>query len=56
MTLLVQNLLMNDEFYSLSVDVSVTVEVLKCMLEIEAKIPPSEQVIYYKNREIKVNT
>ena len=39
MTLLVQNLTKEDEFHSLDVEMDITVEGLKCLLEIESSIP-----------------
>ncbi len=42
MTLLVQNLLKNDEFHSLEVESDITLEDFKCLLEIESQIPVSD--------------
>jgi hypothetical protein len=42
MTLLVQNLTKEDAFHNLDVDVDITVEDLKCLLEIESMIPVSD--------------
>ena len=33
-------------------DLDVTVEDLKCLLEIESSIPVSEQVLFFKNKEM----
>ena len=55
MTLLVQNLIKDEAFYNLDVEVDVTVEDLKCLLEIEAQIPVSEQAVFYKNKELNEN-
>ena len=52
MTLLVQNLTEDDKFHSLEVDLDVTVEDLKCLLEIESQIPVSEQALFFKNQEL----
>jgi hypothetical protein len=42
MTLLVQNLVKEDVFHNLEVDTDITVEDLKCLLEIESQIPVSD--------------
>ena len=42
MTLLVQNLVKEDTFHSLDVEMDVTVDDLKCLLEIESQIPVSD--------------
>jgi hypothetical protein len=53
MTLLVQNLTKDDEFHNLEdVDVDITLEDLKCLLEIESKIPVSDQAIFFKNTQL----
>lgn len=56
MTLLVQNLSKDDEFHNLDVEANVTVEDLKCLLEIESSIPVSDQVLFFKNEELKSDT
>jgi DNA damage-inducible protein 1 len=56
MTLLVQNLLKEDAYYNLDVEIDVTVEDLKCLCEIEAQIPVSEQAIFFKNKELSENS
>jgi len=53
MELLVQNLTSDDQFHNLEVDLDVTVEDLKCLLEIESGIPVSDQAVFYKNNELK---
>ena len=53
MTLLVQNLTKEDTFHNLDVEVGITVEDLKCLLEIESSIPVSEQAIFFRNNELK---
>jgi len=37
----------------MEVDIDVTVEDLKCLLEIESGIPVSDQAVFYKNNELK---
>ena len=56
MTLLVQNLTKEDEFHSLDVEMDITVEGLKCLLEIESSIPVDQQAIFYKNKELNQDT
>ena len=56
LTLLVQNLTKDDVFHSLEVERDVTVEDLKCLLEIESQIPVSEQALFFKNKELKVDS
>jgi hypothetical protein len=51
-TLLVQNLDKDDQFHSLDVEDDITVEGLKCLLEIESQIPVSDQALFFKNREL----
>ena len=54
MTLLVQNIIKDDTFHNLEdVDIDITVEDLKCLLEIESSIAVSDQVIFFKNVELK---
>jgi hypothetical protein len=53
MTLLVQNLTKDDVFHNLEdIDVDVTLEDLKCLLEIESQIPVIDQVIFFKSQEL----
>jgi hypothetical protein len=53
MTLLVQNLTKDDVFHNLEdVETTITVEDLKCLLEIESQIPVSDQVLFFKNTEL----
>ena len=50
MTLLVQNIVKDDTFHNLEdVDIDITVEDLKCLLEIESSIAVSDQVVFFKN-------
>lgn len=42
-----------DKFHNLEVDKDVTVEDLKCLLEIESGMPVSEQAIFFRNQELK---
>ena len=54
MTLLVQNLTKDDVFHNLEdIDFDITLEDLKCLLEIESQIPVSDQVIFFKSQELK---
>ena len=56
MTLLVQNLIKDDTYHNLEdIDVDVTVEDLKCLLEIESSIPVSDQVLFFKTQELNVD-
>lgn len=49
MTLLVQNLTKEDVYHNLEdVDLEITLEDLKCLLEIESMIPVSDQVVFFK--------
>jgi len=53
MTLLVQNLAKDDEFHNLEdIDHDITVEDIKCLLEIESQIPVSDQVLFFKSQEL----
>ena len=45
-----------DKFHNLEVDKDVTVEDLKCLLEIESGMPVSEQAIFFRNQELKEDT
>ena len=43
----------DDEFHNLEdIDVDITVEDLKCLLEIESKIPVSDQAVFFKNNQL----
>ena len=54
MTLLVQNLTKEDVYHNLEdVDLEITLEDLKCLLEIESMIPVSDQVVFFKQQELK---
>ena len=53
MELLVQNLTSEDKFHNLEVDKDVTVEDLKCLLEIESGMPVNDQAIFFRNQELK---
>lgn len=55
-TLLVQNLTKEDEFHNLDVEIDVTVEGLKCLLEIESGIPVDQQAIFFKSKELNQDT
>ena len=52
MTLLVQNLTKEDVFHNLDVDEDITVEDLKCLLEIESQIPVNDQAIFFRSTEL----
>mmetsp|Transcript_7100 Transcript_7100/g.11969 ORF Transcript_7100/g.11969 Transcript_7100/m.11969 type:complete len:86 (+) Transcript_7100:23-280(+) len=56
MSLLIQNITKDDIFHNLEVENDVTVEDLKCLLEIESQIPVSDQAIFFKNQELTQDT
>lgn len=52
MTLLVQNIL-TDVFHNLEdLDNDITVEDLKCLIEIESQIPVHEQALFFRDKEL----
>lgn len=52
MTLLVQNIL-TDVFHNLEdLENDITVEDLKCLVEVESQLPVHEQALFYKNKEL----
>lgn len=54
MTLLVQNLTKDDIYHNVEdVDTDITLEDLKCLLEIESQIPVADQVVFFKQTELK---
>ena len=52
MSLLIQNLQIDDDFHNLEVDIDITVEDLKCLLEIEARVPVNDQALFFRNQEL----
>ena len=53
MELLIQDLTAEDKFHNLEVEKEVTVEDLKCLIEIESGIPVNDQAVFFRNEELK---